>query len=376
MKIGILTLPLHTNYGGILQVYALQTILERMGHDVVVLNREREYSLPLWRLPLSYTKRIIKKYILRKKDVRIFQEQYDNKVYAIVSQHTQKFIDTYIHTYNIESFKSLKSIDFDAIVVGSDQVWRPKYFTYLFNASIENAFLSFARKWNIKRISYAASFGTEDWEYSAEDTDLCGELLKLFNVVTVREESAVRLCKEKLGVEASHVLDPTMLLSKEDYIKLFDVANTPKSSGNLLTYILDDTPEKIDLINKIAKTKGLTPFRVNSKSKSNASAEERIQPPVEAWLRGFYDAEFVVTDSFHACVFSIIFGKPFVVIGNKDRGMARFESLLKMFGLEDHMVCDNFDFKKINNLIDWKIVNSNKDNFREKSISVLKNSFK
>ena len=344
MKIGILTLPLNTNYGGILQSYALQTVLERMGHEVVVLNCERKYSLPLWRMPLSYAKRVIKKYILGRKDTKIFAEQHQQKEYAIISQHTQRFIDAYIHTYNVESFKNLKSTDFDAIVVGSDQVWRPKYFTYLFNASIENAFLSFAREWNIKRISYAASFGTEDWEYTAEDTDLCGELLKLFNVVTVREESAVRLCKERLGIEASHVLDPTMLLSKEDYIKLFDVVNTPKSSGNLLTYILDNTPEKTNVINKISKEKGLTPFRINSNAKGpNASVEERIQPPVEAWLRGFYDAEFVVTDSFHACVFSIIFGKPFIVIGNKERGMARFESLLKMFGLEDCLISSDKD---------------------------------
>lgn len=344
MKIGIITLPLHTNYGGILQAYALQTFLERMGHEVIVLSHKRKYSLTLWRMPLSYTKRIIKKYILGRKETRILAEKHQQKEYPIISQHTQKFIDTYIHTYNIESFKNLKSIDFDAFVVGSDQVWRPKYFTSLFKSNIDNAFLSFAREWDIKRISYAASFGTEDWEYTVEDTELCGELLRLFDVVTVREESAVRLCKEKLGVEASHVLDPTMLLNKEDYIKLFDVANTSKSSGNLLTYILDDTSEKTDVINKISKEKGLIPFRVNSKTKSpHASVEERIQPPVETWLRGFYDAEFVVTDSFHACVFSIIFGKPFVVIGNKDRGMARFESLLKMFSLEDCLITADTD---------------------------------
>ena len=371
MKIGILTLPLHTNYGGILQAYALQTVLERMGHEVVVLSHERKFCLPSWRMPLSYTKRIIKKYILGRKDIRIFQEQHENREYAIISQHTQRFINTYIHIYNIESFKSLKSTDFKVIIVGSDQVWRPKYFTYLFNASIENAFLSFAHRWDIKRISYAASFGTEDWEYTDEDTKLCGELLRLFDVVTVREESAVRLCKDKLGVDALHVLDPTMLLNKEDYIKLFEIANTPKSSGNLLTYILDSTPEKTNVINKISKDKGLIPFRVNSKG-IQASIEERIQPPVEVWLRGFYDAEFVVTDSFHACVFSIIFGKPFVVIGNKDRGMARFESLLKMFNLESQMVYDDFDLSVINNFIDWEIVDKNKIKRQDKSLSFLK----
>lgn len=346
MKIGIVTLPLHINYGGILQAYALQTVLERMGHQVVVFNHEMKYSLPLWRRPLSYTKRFIKKYFLGRKAVRIFEEQYRRKEYSIISQHTQSFIDKYIHSYNIRSFTELKSKDFDAIIVGSDQVWRPIYFMPMFRSSIENAYLDFAKGWNIKRVAYAASFGTEDWEYTPVQTEHCKNLLKLFDLVTVREESGVRLSKEQFGVDALHVLDPTMLLNKEDYIKLFDVANIPKSSGKLLNYILDETSEKTEIINQIAAEKALVPFRVNSKVENpNVPIEERIQPPVEVWIRGFYDAEFVVTDSFHACVFSIIFGKPFVVIGNKDRGMARFESLLKMFNLEDCLVSPGKEYK-------------------------------
>ena len=156
------------------------------------------------------------------------------------------------------------------------------------------------------------------------------------------------LCREHFGVEALHVLDPTMLLDKEDYIRLIEAAGTPKSKGTLLNYILDETSEKRALIERIAKEKGLVPFRVNSRVEDRtAPIEERIQPPVEKWLRGFYDAEFVVTDSFHACVFSILFGKPFVVVGNKERGIARFESLLKMFGLEDRLVCNIDDYNHV-----------------------------
>lgn len=77
----------------------------------------------------------------------------------------------------------------------------------------------------------------------------------------------------------------------------------------------------------------------------------RIKSSVETWLRGFYDAEFVITDSFHACVFSILFKKQFVVIGNRKRGMARFESLLNMFGLEDRLVSADV------NVIDLPIIN-------------------
>ena len=149
------------------------------------------------------------------------------------------------------------------------------------------------------------------------------------------------MCRNFLGVEAVHVLDPTMLLDKEDYMRLFENADTPRSNGTLLTYILDDSLEKSRLIDRIATAQRLTPFRVNSKStRINASVEDRIQPSVESWLRGFFDAELIITDSFHACVFSILFGKPFIVIGNKRRGLSRFTSLLQTFGLEDCLLTD------------------------------------
>jgi len=147
------------------------------------------------------------------------------------------------------------------------------------------------------------------------------------------------------------MLDPTMLLSKEDYIQLVNNANMPNSNGNLLCYVLDDNANIQELINKIAHEKKLMPFIANSQvNNTKLPNKERIQPPVERWLRGFIDAEFVVTDSFHACIFSILFNKPFVVIGNKKRGYSRFESLLKLFGLEKRLIenVTQFDSSMLN----------------------------
>ena len=237
-----------------------------------------------------------------------------------------------------DDFSDIKESEYDAIIVGSDQVWRPRYFGI---KQIGNAYLKFAEGWNIKRIAYAASFGTDEWEYTAKQTSGCGRLLRMFDAVSVREDSGVRLFRERFGVGARHVLDPTMLLDKNDYVKLFETVGTPNSKGNLLCYMLDETEEKRGVVRRIADEKGLTPFNVKSQSDSIASPiGERIQPPLERWLRGFYDAEFVVTDSFHACVFSILFGKPFVAVGNADRGMSRFNSLFSMFGLEDRLVAN------------------------------------
>lgn len=142
----------------------------------------------------------------------------------------------------------------------------------------------------------------------------------------------------------------------------------PKSKGNLLCYILDETEEKKALIKRIADEKGLKPFNVKSQSDDiNSPVSERIQPPLEQWLRGFYDAEFVVTDSFHACVFSILFNKPFIVYGNIERGLSRFTSFLEIFGLKDVLFTNmsgdiqlkDFNWTKINSSLSGKRQSAN-----------------
>ena len=369
MKIGILTLPLHTNYGGILQAYALQTVLERMGHNVEVLNKSQRKRLPA-KWGLVFLKRVIKKYVLGRK-VRVFAEFYHNKYYPIMSKNTQPFIEKYIKQRLLPSLKVIERKDYDAIVVGSDQVWRPCCFRPMWGASMEQAFLDFSKLWNVRRIAYAASFGSDLWEYNSQETEECKKLAKLFSIISVREQSGVSLCKDYLSADAVVVPDPTMLLSKDDYIKLIESSNVPQSAGNLLCYVLDETPEKRDLVELVSKEKNLRPFRVNSKIEDHfAPVEERVQPPVEQWLRGFYDADFVVTDSFHACVFSIIFEKPFIVYGNVSRGMARFESLLSLFGLECNLITSLSDYKEGcgKKVASLEVI----DSFREKGLLTLK----
>ena len=368
MRIGILTLPLHTNYGGILQAYALQTVLERLGHEVCLIEKKRKpLRLPMWKTPLVYGKRVLRN--LAGHPYPIFYEQKVNREEPITRQNTDQFINRYIKRRIVDDFSELKESDFDAIVVGSDQIWRPKYF----NGNIENAYLKFAEGWNIKRIAYAASFGTDEWEYTAAQTKECARLLKQFDAVSVREASGVDLCRKHFGVEALHVLDPTMLLSAEDYIRLFETAGTPKSPGTLLCYILDETPEKTAWINQIAKERNLVPFRINSKVEDRtAPIAERIQPSVEQWLRGFHDAEFVVTDSFHACVFSILFHKPFFVVGNKGRGLSRFTSLLGTFGLEDRLISTTLKTGSLETAIQWNSIDTMLDALRQKSTTAIK----
>lgn len=372
MRIGILTLPLHTNYGGILQAYALQTVLERMGHQVVVFDTPNKMPLPpLWKIPLTFAKRLFLKSMGRID--RIFIEKYNNQIRPVIAKEIQPFVDERIHRKVLTNFSTLEALEFDAIVVGSDQIWRSIYFVPLWLwQKMEKAYLSFTKGWNIKRISYAASFGTDKWEYNEEQTLHSKEALQMFDAVSVREENGVKLCKQYFEVDAIHVLDPTMLLDANDYIELFKQKQTPKSRGNLLNYVLDETDEIKNLIQKVASENKMIPFAVNNPYENDDTKplNQRIKPSVETWLRGFYDADFVITDSFHACVFSIIFKKQFIVVGNKERGMARFASLLKMFGLEERLVDEKFDIKTLQP-IDYDKVYNLYGQLRERSLHFL-----
>ena len=309
MRIAILTLPLHTNYGGILQAFALQTVLERMGHEVVVVDLDQTLRRGAWVQTKEWAKYAVKKYLLRR-EAFFMSDRQRNLEREEREQHTRAFVRRHIHTCMVRNLTRDFPLDVDAIVVGSDQVWRKPYFCDMYGCGIENAFLAFTEGRDMKRIAYAASFGTDDWEYDEEDTARCRRALARFDAVGVREASAVNLCARQLGRnDACHVLDPTMLLTKEDYVGLIkgERLEVIGERGNMMCYILDNSSDKQQLVERLAR--------------------ERGRPPVGQWLRGFMDAELVVTDSFHACVFAIIFGKPYIAVGNKERGMARFASL-------------------------------------------------
>ena len=372
MRIGILTLPLHTNYGGILQAYALQTVLERMGHEVEVLNALPSFAIPIyWKYPLRW----IKKWLVDD-DIIVARETRERKEYPVISKEIEKFKKQRIHLRVLSCLSDIKEGDYDAIVVGSDQIWRPLYFKPMWKSEMANAFLEFTKKWNIKRIAYAASFGVDIWEFTNEETIRCKAMAKLFDGVTVREKSGIDLCRKYLNIPVIQALDPTALLSVKDYIELFK--DTPqKNNREMLCYILDKDLQKQQLISQIAKERKLTSFLVDcSHLKKTTPVGERILPSIEDWLQGFYNAEFVVTDSFHACVFSILFKKPFIAIGNTKRGMCRFSSLLNMFGLNDHLINDVSEY---NPEYDYSIhsgVDETLNMFRQRSLEFLISNLK
>lgn len=369
MKIGIITQPLHTNYGGLLQNYALQQVLKRLGHEPITLDQGNT-SIPTWRIMASYVKTFLLK-MMGKGGNRKYPQRMSEDMKIHIRQHTNRFIEKYIaHTEPFRCAEEFRDYtvnhQLDALVVGSDQVWRPMY-----NQNVLRSFLDFAKGLELKRLAYAASFGVDYWEFTQKQTLQAQDYIKTFDAVSVREHSGIDLCRKYLYCDAVHVLDPTLLLDKEDYIRLVENEKEQPAEGNLFTYILDDSPEKQAIIEKIATALSLTPFCSMPQSAADAF------PPVTQWLRSFMDARFVVCDSFHGAVFSIIFNKPFLIIGNKERGMARFDSLLDTFELRNRMITDITGIDSVMNTpVDWEKVNRIRSERKLKSIEFIKSNLK
>jgi hypothetical protein len=255
----------------------------------------------------------------------------------------------------------VKRYSLDCILVGSDQVWRGGYA----GDHLEDMYLRFAAGLQIKRVAYAASFGIDNWEYTPEQTRRCSELAKEFDAVSVRETSGVILCRENLGIEAHCVLDPTMLLTADAYNDIIDV-DWESKEPYLAVYCFYVTPSRKAFFDRIAKERGLKVRLFSAGWKADLT--------VEQWLAMFRDASFVVTDSFHGSVFSILFGREFYTLCNKGRGNTRLINLFSQIGLEGRLISDSELDEPVLINIDWAKVRTRLEVLRQESLDFLINA--
>lgn len=362
MNVCILTQPLGSNYGGLLQAYALQKTVSLLGHSVTTEDIRPPQNISF----LQRVKTIIKKYLLGQKEQIVNINPY-------FIQPATDFRKNYIKTTKsvaADDYSTFYHYNFDAYIVGSDQVWRP-----LYSYNIKHYFLDFLKSTKAKRIAYAASFGTDQWEFGKRSTRICSKLAKKFDFISVRETSGIELCKTYLGVKAEYVLDPTLLLYKDDYVKLFERKKQQNVNKTLITYILDYSEEKKRLIEYVvSEKKSINKLELKKDIINMPSDSEEQMFSVEEWLEKIYNAEFVITDSFHGTVFSILFNKQFIVIGNKERGNTRIESILNLLGLEMRFTQGDISEVRtlLQNQIDYTAVNQKLDEKRKESLSYLK----
>ena len=363
MKIGVLTYPLNNNYGCYLQSYALIHFLQEKGYDVEYIYRR--HDKPSRRFYIKYAiKSIVKGLLFNKWQNPWYNYEWD---YMLKNgKNMIPFFEKYIvpHTKAFYTTKELKKQckKYDVVIVGSDQVWRADILS-----NIEDYFLPFIDGNRVRKIAYAASFGKDNPGYTDFQIKKCGEALKAFTAVSVREKIGEEIIG-RYGWECMNyqvVLDPTMILPVSSYLSLI---NEPRQENRLFGYILDQSEKKKKVLDYIACKYNMKAINFLEDVKTKG----QDYPSVEMWLESIYSSKIVLTDSFHGAVFSIIFNKPFIIMVNENRGAARFDTLLETFNLKHRILSDVESVDKLLfSPIDWESVNETLRIKKEKSVNFL-----
>ena len=399
MKVAIVTLQLHTNYGGVLQAFALQRIIENLGNEVEIIQLGEILPEPRGMNALRrILTRSFRKYVLGQRGVEIFRERRINGEFPIVGVEFVRFFREYMNIRHVSSFNEIGSDDYDAFVVGSDQVWRPKYNPNLLHSYLDFTWADAGRHdgsapaeaadgmsggWNVRRLAYAVSFGSDVWEYPKALTRRARRLAARFDALSFRELSGVENAGKHLGVSSETVLDPAMLFDADEYVSLIwrcggQCKGRRKDFSRpleILEYILDRTADTEALVTRLEGQLAMPARRfLTANPRGRGEISLRVQPSVESWISGICGASYVITDSFHACVFSILFHRPFAVVGNRGRGLSRIEWLLGQLGLESRFVGNGDSLPGQD--MGWDDVDARLDRLRSESMDFLKKNLK
>lgn len=359
MKIGIITFQRAYSYGAKLQAYALSTYLCMLGHQAEIIDYSNigEGKAPGIKFNsfnsfiksfICYLNSFIKEKLRRKKINDFFFKK---------TPHT-------LQHYNSETIKNIEK-DFDIFIAGSDQIWCPRY-----NLGDLNFLLSFVKD-SKKKFSYAASFGFSSIDFKYEKT--YKQCLNSFNKILVRETEGVNIVRQLTQRDADVVLDPTFLLNIEQWNTIAYYPFKKKIKYILCFKILSVSSVYKKLIDHLSLLTGYhiividTSYRykpIKGRLYSTAGPEE--------FLGLIKEAQLIVTNSFHATVFSILFNKNFYTVLNENGLNSRMTDLTNKLGLSHRMFDDKSELPTLANLnINYQEVNYRLDNEICKSKKLL-----
>ena len=376
-RIGIITILKTNNYGAELQAYATQAILNKLGYDAEIIDylfyknpqhKKTKNSKPVFNHGLKKRLSEFLYPIISKTKTGINNTHSDKRNKRFESFHTDNTAMSPTYTTIDELYNSNK--EYDVYMVGSDQVWNPGIYS-----SLLPYMLTFAPEGK-KRVAYASSFGVSS--IPQEFQWLYKEYLPQFSSIGVREKNAVDMVRELSGKEATWVLDPTLLLNKEDWMKVAKQSYGEKRNYILL-YELTPCPYILELAKYFREKKGMEIIRI-CKNASIEDNDSTILNIIDAGPAEFIDlfanAGMVITNSFHGTVFSINFGKDFYTVTPlRKHNNSRQQSILGLFSLNDRLLLEGTDINLISRTpIDYNAVNCILEQEREKSINYLKNA--
>lgn len=388
MKIGIITYVKCDNYGAELQAYALQYKLNSMGFDAEVLDLEKQNKKMAGSLHTVKTsiKNRYKQFGFFKGTIAVcqlirrkFQESQSNKkhIYDIQEKHKlfTDFFNLYIkHSTKYYTLKDLYQVDmpYDVFVAGSDQIWN-----YMQTDFLDIYFLQFANRLHAKKISYAGSFSVGEIPDSLKG--VYKSLINNLEFISVRELNAQNIVKECSGRNAEVVLDPTLLLNKQEWKDNVACNKIFCKKKYVVIYTLSGSRYIYTLAKEIAKEMNAEVINIKngfSRIKGDEDIIHLYNIGPREFISLFDKAAYVITDSFHGTAFSINFNIPFTTLLNPSSNMnSRVLSILKITKLESRILYDRGDREVPGSLIvDFSHVNQIISDWRLKSINFLINS--
>lgn len=365
--VGIITFHCSNNYGALLQAYGLKHFLDGSGIRADVVRYEPPYMTGRhWWIPYKFWQgagRRLERMIYAWSAFGVHLRW--RKSFARQRANMKRFRTEYLlrrGQRKILSEKGLKKLSYRRYVVGSDQIWNPAITFGLRNAY----FGAFEGRRKEKVVAYGASFGGVSLpaEYEARFS----ELLQHVDAVSVRERAAVPFVERFFPGEVTAVLDPVFFLGREQWEQ---VERLPDRSGYILVYVTESNPQLTEYAKKLSRDTGLPVLEVRT---DPVGAEKNF--PVDSsagpaeFLGYIHRADYVVTNSFHAAAFSIIYQKRFVVFAHSSRG-ARLKNILELHGLEDRL-CREGQNAGIDGFVDWEAVKSRTEQAVRESAEFLR----
>ena len=368
IKIGTITFHGAQNFGSVLQTYALQEFVKSLyaeaGKDCLynVINYRTEFQKSFYSIYKSVKnpKNIIKNAVAFKhrSALKVKSQKFED----FLSNHTN-LTDEVSKADELEKFASA----FDFYISGSDQIWNVRA------ADFESAYyLNFVKSG--KKLSYAASFGPLKIDWNTYNKEKYSLLLSQYSAISVRETGSANNVKELIGKDCEINVDPTFLLTKEQWQKI--QTNENYNAGKyILLYCLEPSKKQLSMAKEISKKLNLPILvtRYNNKNDMiNGFVKKYDCGPLD-FLSYVDNAALVLSSSFHGTAFSMIYNKPFYVFGGmKD---SRISSILKIANIEDRSIESFGDVERVSlDTVDFSVVNEIICNEREKSKNYLQNA--
>ena len=360
MDIKVITRHAPSNYGSLLQSIATITILERLGHTCEIIDYIRDDEHGLKAVITSLNGKQGWNGNPLKKLAYIALRYPEEKTAEIkFSRMRKKYLKL---TQRCRAHEDLKQLDADVFMTGSDQVWGPTL-----NGQYDEAyFLSFVT--GKPRTAYAASFGRTD--FTPQILAEYKKLLSTYSGIAVRENSAVDLLTQ-MGIPcAGQVLDPTLLLTGEEWSKRIKRNIEGKY---VLVYQLHNNPVLTDYALRFARHTGLPLYRISPTFHQIRRGGKFIYlPDLDEFLSYIKNCTYFLTDSFHGTAFALNFNKQFIEILPNNKTGSRNQSILQLTGLTDRILTDFNDFSMADKVIEYTSVNNILAKERQKSIAILK----